>query len=64
MKPSACIINAGQPSLSLEFQHIAVRYGRRIKIEFDNRKCQTRFKGGLGDDFHYLIKGQNPSYVL
>ena len=40
-----------------------IEYGRWIKIERGNTVCQTCFMGGLGNDFHYLSKCQNPSMV-
>ena len=40
-----------------------VEYGRWIKIEHDNRVCQICFMGGLGNEFHYFSKCQNPSVV-
>ena len=59
------IIKTGQPSLSLESQHIASQLNMEngLKIEHDNRVCQICFMGVLGNEFHYFSKCQNPSIV-
>ena len=41
-----------------------IEYGRWTKIEHDNRVCQIDFMGGLGNEFHYFSKWQNPSIVM
>ena len=40
-----------------------IEYGRWTKIEHNNRICQICFMGGLGNEFHYFSKCQNPSIV-
>ena len=40
-----------------------IEYGRRTKIEHNNRVCQICFMGELGNEFHYFSKCQNPSVV-
>ena len=40
-----------------------IEYGRWTKIEHGNRVCQICFMGGLGNEFYYFSKCQNPSIV-
>ena len=40
-----------------------IEYERWIKTEHYNRVCQICFMGGLGNEFHYFSKCQNPSVV-
>ena len=40
-----------------------IEYGRWTKIEHNNGVCQICFMGGLGNEFHYFSKCQNPSTV-